>query len=487
MGRIAKGAKATTSTKSVKTTKVSKFTKTLKSTKTVSEKQGAGLPQIVKVSDMVEQKLTSGRPIATLLEYVDTIRRTYGVDTKITLDFLGVSISETIAYDDKFKQLLLDDRYQNVILMFHGEREVPRVCKLLLRISNKDENRIVDVPITHLNLSPQESLFMATDKSDRLKRKILNLGSEVDKENNLITVYYHHNKDGDTIFETLTSQDSIVAVRDAILELGKQSNIKNVCIDFTGIELVVDRAETLLETLCLMIRNLAENGYHVEISSDNDKDVRYISMIDEIPNMPRDINKIIEILDANLELNAVGLLSEYVNKPNKLDNFGHYGNGEVATRQVAIYLGRDDYTLKFKVFDARYFKRKIDKKILNNAVATSKFQQLQMSQQGLTSHTVNIPITQIGVCKFCDGPQYYFSLPVQENASEFVETHYRSSQGKFETIRILLPTFISMVLNENNEDYNLDLLMECEEESIRRLTKKNIFIPDVSDIDFGVD
>lgn len=452
--------------------------------KNMPEKEGAGPAQLVKVSDIVEQTLTAGRPVAAIMEYIEGIKYTYGKDTPITLDFYGVSLSEAIAYDDKFKQLLLSDRFQNVTLMFHGEREVPRVCKLLLRISGKDEGRIVDVPISHLNLTPQESLFTPTDKSNRLKNKILRMGNEVSKSDDLITIYYHENKEGDTIFETLTSKDSIIAIRDAIIELSAKSGIKNICLDFTGVELVVDRAETLLETLCYMIRSLSNEGYNIEINSDNDRDVRYIEMIDEIPNMTRDPNKIAKLIDDNLELDTIGLLSEYVNKPTKLDAFGHYGNGEIATRQVAKYLGRERNTLKFKVYDARFFQRSIDRKLEAKQISP-KFQELQMLHPGLTSYIVQIPIAQIGICKFCDGPQYYFSLPVQEHSNEFIETHYKTYAGSIEKTQLMLPTFIGLVLDENNEPYNLDMLIECEKESVKRLTKKSIFIPDNSDIDFS--
>ena len=441
--------------------------------------------QIVKVSDIVEQKLTAGRPVTTIVDKVDELQLLYGKDVRVVLDFYGISLSDAISYDDKFKQLLLDDRYQNVYLMFHGEREVPRVCKLLLRISGRNETRIIDVPLSQVTITPQDNLFAESDKSNRLKRKLLNHGNYIDKTAKIIYIYYHENRDGDTIFESFTSKDSVVALRDCIIELSEKSKIKNVIIDFTGVELVVDRAETLIDILCLMLRNLKGMGIQVSIQSDNDRDVRYISMTNEIPQMERDPVKIIQLLDENLELYTVGLLSEYVNKPNKLDAFGHYGGGEVATRQVAVYLGNEDNKLKFRVYDNRLFVRAIDREIIERETP-NRFKQLKMDRNGLSSTILTIPVSQIGVCKFCDGPRYYFALPVQERSNEFIRTHYRNADNEVGEVNIMLPTFISLVLNENAQDYNSEMLKECEKESIKRLTGHKIEIPDIANIDFSL-
>ena len=50
----------------------------------------------------------------------------------------------------------------------------------------------------------------------------------------------------------------------------------------------------------------------------------------------------------------------------------------------------------------------------------------------------------------------------------------------------MLPTFISLVLNENAQDYNSEMLKECEKESIKRLTGHKIEIPDIANIDFSL-
>ena len=66
--------------------------------------------QIVKVSDIVEQKLTAGRPVTTIVDKVDELQLLYGKDVRVVLDFYGISLSDAISYDDKFKQLLLRTR-----------------------------------------------------------------------------------------------------------------------------------------------------------------------------------------------------------------------------------------------------------------------------------------------------------------------------------------------------------------------------------------
>jgi hypothetical protein len=117
--------------------------------------------------------------------------------------------------------------------------------------------------------------------------------------------------------------------------------------------------------------------------------------------------------------------------------------------------------------------------------------QKEQEEQGITTlrqdksfklkyRDVEISLDSIGICKFCNGSRFYFSLAIQTKEDEFLETHYKNEDGTYGVVKVMLPKMIEMVLNEQNQEYNLKMLMLCVEETYKHLTSKGIEIEDLS-------
>ena len=81
-----------------------------------------------------------------------------------------------------------------------------------------------------------------------------------------------------------------------------------------------------------------------------------------------------------------------------MDKFGHMGNGQVATRQPAIYQGRDGSNLKFRLYDAHTFMRRVDW-IAKMAEDEEKgFDTFREKNFEVKYKDITIPLENIGVC-----------------------------------------------------------------------------------------
>jgi hypothetical protein len=435
----------------------------------------------IMVSTLVKGRLQPGKSMKDLLDSLTKSIRT-SRDKDVELDFNGVTISDTITIDDNFKKLLVDDKYKAVRLKFYNESQIVKMSKLLLRLSKCDENKVENVsPVVTMAYQTADDVYQETKKSKRIKEKFLNQAIVVDDEHKCIVLYYHKTPDGTMIMNDMNTKDVVIAMRDAVLAKLTETGYSKAIIDFADMQLFTNRSEVIAAAMSNLFSSMSSKGYEMDFKLEKEEDRRLLEMTHEIPSMSTDSEEILEKIDNNLEVGSIGLLSEYVQKDSKVDKFGHYGNGQVATRQPAIYLGRDGEMLKFRVYDTHTFMRRIDWIV----------KQKEQEEQGITTlrqdksfklkyRDVEISLDSIGICKFCNGSRFYFSLAIQTKEDEFLETHYKNEDGTYGVVKVMLPKMIEMVLNEQNQEYNLKMLMLCVEETYKHLTSKGIEIEDLS-------
>lgn len=65
--------------------------------------------KVIYVSEVIKQKLSTGK---TMKELLDKVNKQLKLSKEIELDFTGTIISENITIDDNFKKLLVDDKQQ---------------------------------------------------------------------------------------------------------------------------------------------------------------------------------------------------------------------------------------------------------------------------------------------------------------------------------------------------------------------------------------
>lgn len=435
--------------------------------------------KVIYVSEVIKQKLSTGK---TMKELLDKVNKQLKLSKEIELDFTGTTISENITIDDNFKKLLVDDKYKNVKLKFYNESQIVKMSQLLIKLAGGDVNKIKNnAPVVTVAYQTTDEVYSASKKSNRIKDKFMREAMVCDDKNKCVILYYHKTPNGTMVMNDMNTKDVVIAMRDALTTKLTETGYTKAVVDFADMQLFTNRSEVIAAAMCNLFSSMASKGYEMEFKLEKEEDRRLLEMMHEIPSMSTDSDEILDKIDTNLQIGSVGLLSEYVQKDNKIDKFGHYGNGQVATRQPALYMGRNGMMLKFRVFDTHTFMRRIDWII----------KQKEQLEQGITTLTQNqgynfkfkdieIDLESIGICKFCNGSRYYFSLAIQTKEDEFLETHYLKEDGTYDTVKVILPKMIEMVLKENNQKYNLEMLLLCIEETEKNLEEKNIKIEDLS-------
>lgn len=432
----------------------------------------------VEVNSIIRQRLAPGKTMKDLLTRVD---KEVKLKKKFVLDFKNVMISELLTTDDNFKKLLLDKKYDGVNLVFYNEKKLVTMGKLLLQLSDGRQDKIENVePTITQTYQTAEEVYVATAKSKRLETKLKTMGMIIDDDKKCITLHYHKTPDKKTIIlDGLNTKDSVIAIRDALLSTLNETGYKRAVVDFDDMQLFQNRSEAIAAAMCNLFNSFVSKKYEIEFKLFYEEDRRLLEMMHEIPSMSTDESEILEKIDSNLEVGSIGLLSEYVQKDSKTDKFGHYGNGKVATRQPAIYLGRDGAKLKFRVYDAHTFLRRIDVIVKQKEQAEQGIVTLSQNDK-FKYKDVEIELSTIGICKFCNGNRYYFSLAIQTKDNEFIGTHYKKDDGTFGVVNMTLPVYIESVLTEQNQQYNAEMMMLCIEETKRRLECNDVEIEDLS-------
>lgn len=433
----------------------------------------------IYVSEIIKNRLAPGKEARELLNYVTKKLKTV---KEIELDFNGTEVSDNITIDDSFKKLVIDDKYAKVHLKFYNKPQIVKMCQLLLKVSGKDITRVENLePVTTQVYQTADEVYQSTPKSERLTKKLLSCGTFVDDDAKVVIIYYNETPNKVNVLNAINNKDAIVALRDAVVTKLNETGYRKALVDFGNMELFTNRSVVIAAAMVNLFQSMITKHYVVEFKLQKEEDKRLLEMMHEIPSMSTDTDEILEKIDVNLEVGSVGLLSEYVQKETKVDNFGHYGNGKVATRQPAIYLGRDGMVLKFRVYDAHTFMRRVDWIARKQEENEKGIVTLMHNQEfELKYKDISINLEDIGICKFCNGARYYFSLAIQSKPEEFLETHYIKEDGTYGTVKVILPKFIEMVLNEQQQEYNLQMLLLCVEETENRLREARVEIEDLS-------
>lgn len=436
--------------------------------------------EIVLVNEICKTKLTTGKVMKDFVLKIETLLNT---DEEILLDFTGVTFGD-ITTDDEFKRLLIDKRFNKVKLKFYNQDSIVQICKLFLHLAGGDENKVENV-VSKVNVTYQttEEVYQPSKKSKRLTNLFLSKAFEVDEEHNKVILYYHQTKKGEYVLNDVNTKDAVIAIRDALLIKLQETGYVNAVVDFGTMTVFTNRSDVIASAFCNLFTSIMNKGYEVELKLSNEEDRRLLEQMYEIPNMSKDENEILDKIDTYLNIGTIGLLSEYVPNESKKDKFGHYGKGEIATRQPAMYMGREDTILKFRVFDAHTFLRRIDWIVRQEEESThsslnsnnNKNKSFEFKYKDL-----EIELSTIGICKFCDGSRYYFSLAIQTKDDEFLETHYKNEDGSYGVVKVILPQYIEMVLKEQGYEYDMNNMLLCISETRKSLEQEHIVIDDLS-------
>lgn len=405
----------------------------------------------------------------------------------VRLDFTGVQLGD-ITNDDLFKELLISQEFSNVFMRFNNEPKLTTICEMLLELANVKSRKVLNVTPESKVLSGVDLLFRSTKQTQRVTDLLL---SKAVEENNLdqsITVHYYRWK-GNYILTSANSPTSIAGLYYAIKETLERLGWRKALVDFDDLEVMGARGESTGDMLHNMCTLLERDGYHTKLLFNDEKSQRQWNLSVGMAEMQEDKTELQKKIDMDLKPGMVGVFTEYVPNENKPDRLGRVGEGKVATRQPAIYLGHEGNIYKFRQFIGSKFMRRTDwyRKIWEEAQYLAELGETVTEENvfDLRYKDIEIPFEKLGICRYCYGTHYHFSLPVQTSAEESIPTVvYRRSTERFEKVKILLPQFIAEVLRENGIEHDREQLETCILLSEANMEKANIKIEDLTDLDF---
>lgn len=404
----------------------------------------------------------------------------------VRLDFSGAGLS-AIYTDDKFKELLVGDKFQGVYMRFKGEEQLVQTLRLLLTLSGRDEERVCNVENTNLSSGEQSSVFTETSKSRSTRIALEENGVEVVANEQKIVIHYT-NWNGKTVLSSMSTVFAVIGLYNAVVNQLKATGYTRADIDFGSLT-VGTRSDSVGDMLQVAKNSLTDLGYTVLYKFDNKATEKQWNTAVIMSEAPKTVSEILSKVDSYLKSGTVGMLSEYVPAESRRDRLGRVGKGKVATRQPAIYLGHTEDTVKFRRYNGTKFLRRADwdRKLMQDAEYLIDFGEVPLEEPvfNLSFVDMEIPIDKVGICKFSYGTHYHYSLPVHGTTAELVKCWaYNKTKEKFEEVRIPLPVFLELVLDENNEDYNVDELQNCIEFSEHQLRSNEVELANLDDYDF---
>lgn len=359
----------------------------------------------------------------------------YPVDEEIVLDFKYMEIKDNQNSD--FSDIITDNRVKIII---YNDRDLYGVVSFITKLAgNNDTNKV-----THIinSIAPDKS---KTEKEiDRYTEKFKQVVTVEDEKVLVIPVKK---------VVSFIDRDSIIL---GILGVIDQFNelYSSFILDLNNIEMADDQ----IHVLATHLYNLNMNGKDVNIRVNNERLRSQINTFIEIgKNGYLSTGEKIKLLESEFYENTAGTLTTYVSSGKK-DVFGRTGNGEVATNLPAIFVGIEGDNAVFKVFKLETFCKQYDYEFNHNNEA----------HPGLKFEMKKVPISQLGICAYCIGSRYHFSLPVQFG-KDGLQTTYKDNGDRVIRIVVSLPQHMMMVFNEFGEKYHWHTLAACI-----KITKDNL-------------
>lgn len=164
-------------------------------------------------------------------------------------------------------------------------------------------------------------------------------------------------------------------------------------------------------------------------------------------------DKIMDIKNDNIKPGAAVMLHMFKETKSK-NEFNQMNDGEYTISRVAIFNGfekrNNEITLKFTA----YFK---------DTFCTRRHYYLENDYEELTkmkTKEYRFEINEIGYADKFTGTKAHFHLPIQFDENDSLIT-YKEGVLNVQTIKVTLPEYIKMVLDDNRIKYDADLLLKC--------------------------
>lgn len=163
--------------------------------------------------------------------------------------------------------------------------------------------------------------------------------------------------------------------------------------------------------------------------------------------------KIMDIKNDNIKPGAVVMLHMFKETKSK-NEFNQMNDGEYAVSRVAIFNGfekrNNDIVLKFTAY-------------IKDTFCTRRHYYLENDYEELTkmkTKEYRFEVNEIGYADKFTGTRAHFHLPIQFDENDSLTT-YKEGVINVQIIKVTLPEYIKMVLDDNRIKYDADLLLKC--------------------------
>lgn len=438
----------------------------------------------IKVKEVCSKVSPNSASMIKLYKLIDSIPKS----TIVKVDFKGVTVG-TLTNDEKFKELLIDRKFSNVFFTFYGETKLKAICDMLMVVMGvNNNNKVTNVLPEEEYVYSVENFFTPSIVTESITNKLLENGLEVDTANNRCILHYDMYK-GVNIMSTFTNSKDVIGIYNAMKVALDRTGLKSVLVDFGTVHALTGRKDGLADLLYQARKILKSKGYEVEYRFNDDLSKKNWSLAIGIEVAEKDYAKSLAEIKENLKPNTVGMLAEYIPNKKNTDRLGRYGNGIVHTRQPAIFLKAEGDRLYFRKFNSNTFMRRADWDKKNLILAQELLEigkQFDTEQEfNLNAKDVDFHISEIGVASINFGSKFHFSLPIQTKESEMVEVYaWNRKSERFENVKILLPKFLQLVLDENNVTYDRAELEVDIGLTEYKLRNQGIEVPDTRNYQF---
>ena len=308
-----------------------------------------------------------------------------------TTEDIMIDFSSTNVVDPwqsaEFKQILKNER---VHMKFVNSDSTVNKIKMMCVIDGINTDRVVN-----------EVIEIPREKTAE-EKKIETYGSQ-------LIPLFRKNEDGVYVFnakeryDQLQSTNTVGYVEFAINSIHKDTGANEFIVNLSGITVL----SNVLGIFAKLIVNLDSEGIELKIDLDNEDSIRELGLYIHIEtnNKFTDSERLKEF--NKLRPHTPGILIRY-KKSKAIDDFGRQGKGEVVSSRIAIFEGIKDDMAVIKTYNNNYFYTKQHWMVEHdNEEPTS-----------LHEETMEIPMSEIGLCDKFLGSKTHFILPVQQSVSE---------------------------------------------------------------------
>lgn len=357
-------------------------------------------------------------------------------DEDVELDLRYIDIQEK---GSEFSDIITDKRVHFVVY----NEELYEYIKFIATVSGenpKDKVRLVENKITVEIVRPDES----------------------DRYYNAFKKALEESTDNTIVVGNLFSIVGSFYIIKGLVRVLRENKDKEVVVDINNVSLADNQVKELAEE----VYKLVEDGYKVNVLTNNDK-LRVIieSIITTCGSGVNTSKDKYELLRNEFKIGTAGVLSTFSSKADNRDPLGRGNNGVPVSSLPAILVGFTDEYAEFITYKYATFQTHRDYREEHDGE----------DHPGLKAEKKKVKLDDLGICAYCIGKRYHFNLPIQFDKVGLQKIYdYDFIAGTMVVKYIPLASQMMRVFNDWGIEYDNESLMDSIKISKMNLDKAGV-------------